>query len=248
MNKLKRIHIIRLIAVTAILFFTFSIINHIIYFDEINIEFYVNLIIIVVLLSVIMLLFEKLSKIDQQKNIEIKHDLESNIIKLTENNSELESKLALFEKIENQRIGNLTKEAELKKIIADFLINNSKSSNLLLYLTDTFQALAAVLYTQSEKKGYFTVKDTFGLPEGFTPAPFSKGEGLNGQVVADGKPQHIEEIPEDYFDVLSGLGKEKPKYLYLLPILKDEKCFALIELASFEKKDLEKIWENIITE
>ena len=242
MNKLKREHILRLIAVIATLFFAFSVINYIIFSAGTNVVFYVNLIIIIILLSVVLLLFEKLSKIDKQKIIDITNNLESKINELTVNKNELENKLAIFEKKENKRFGNLSREAELKKIITEFLKNSSMASKLLLYLTDTFQAIAAILYVQCEDDSNFIVKETFGLPEGFTPAPFSQGEGLNGQVAAVKKPQLIEEIPEDYFNVMSGLGQSKPKYLYLLPILNDEKCIALIELASFEKQDLDEIW------
>jgi len=248
MNKLKRELIIRLIVVVAALFFAFSVINHIIFYDGTEITFYVSLIIIVVLLSTVMLLFEKLSKTDRQKIIDVKKELESKIAELSDIKKEIEDKLESHEVKENNRIGNLKKEVELKNFITEFLEDNTKSSKLLLYLTDTFHALAAILYLQSEQEGYFAVKETFGLPEGFTPASFSQGEGLNGQVVADRKPQLIAEIPEDYFIVMSGLGQSKPKYLYLLPIIKDDRCVALVELASFEKQDLEKIWGNVISE
>lgn len=245
MNKLRREQIIRLIVVTAALFFTCSIINHIIFYVGTGLGFYVNLIFIIVLLSIVMLLFEKLWKIDDQRIKDIKNEFETKISDLTHRNSEIESKLTLLEKKENERIGNQTKEAELKKIVSDFLENNSKSPELMNYLTDTFKAMAAILYIQTKKEGNFTVKETFGLPEEFVPASFSEGEGLNGQVVSTGKPQLIKEVPEDYFKVLSGLGQTKPRFLYLLPILESGRCVALVELASFEKQDLEIVWDNI---
>jgi len=246
-NKLTRDKIIKLIVLAVVVFFVYSGITYIIFQEGTGVGFYVNLAAIVILLSFVMVLFERLAVIDLLKINDLKNDYESKIAVLSEKNRELERQVASFEKKVSKRIGILSKEAEMKKLIAEFVNHSDKPTRLLSYMVDTFQALAAVLYIQNEPEGEFVVKEHFGLLDDFVPANFSRGEGLNGQVAAAEKPQQIEDIPEDYFNLTSGLGKAKPKFLYLLPIMKDEHCFALIELASFEKQDLELIWEDITT-
>jgi hypothetical protein len=232
--------------ITVTLFFVYSVINHIFFNDITGISFYLNLVVLIVLLSFIMLLFEKLTKIERKHFGFVKKELERRILDLSGKNDTLKKEIEKFEYNKNKRIGNITKEAELKKIITGFLKNNKEASKLLTYTVETFNAMAAILYVQPEAEKEFIVKETFGLPENYTPASFSMNEGLNGQIAFEGKSHIVEDIPEDYFDVLSGLGQSKPKYLYLLPVMSEGVCVALVELASFEKNDIEIIWNNII--
>jgi hypothetical protein len=47
----------------------------------------------------------------------------------------------------------------------------------------------------------------------------------------------IHDIPESYFNISSGLGNSKPRFLLLIPVLFKEECIAVIELATFKKPD-----------
>ena len=67
--------------------------------------------------------------------------------------------------------------------------------------------------------------------------PFVIGEGIAGQAAEDKKPIRINDIPENYFDVSSGLGNSKPKHLMFIPIVYKNQTIALIEAGSFEKPD-----------
>jgi len=67
------------------------------------------------------------------------------------------------------------------------------------------------------------------------PIPeFMEGEGLIGQVVKDKKALFIEEIPEGYVNVISGLGNHNPKYLAIIPIIENENVVGVVEIATFK--------------
>jgi putative methionine-R-sulfoxide reductase with GAF domain len=61
------------------------------------------------------------------------------------------------------------------------------------------------------------------------------GEGLVGQVAATGNPLYIDDVPEGYITILSGLGNASPKFLLLIPVKAKEKVVGVIELASFTR-------------
>jgi hypothetical protein len=76
---------------------------------------------------------------------------------------------------------------------------------------------------------------------------FKKGETLPGQVAGNKQMVNIENLPEGYMTVLSGLGSSSPRHLIIFPLLYENETVAVIELASFkrfterEEKFLEKV-------
>jgi putative methionine-R-sulfoxide reductase with GAF domain len=73
------------------------------------------------------------------------------------------------------------------------------------------------------------------------------GEGFPGQVAKDGKLININNIPEGYMTIESGLGKASPVSLIIFPIIYEEKVLAVVELASFLKftQEDEEFFENL---
>jgi len=76
---------------------------------------------------------------------------------------------------------------------------------------------------------------SYGLDEESHLEELDLNEGLPGQCYSTGNELFIEDIPERYFVVSSGLGHAKPKVLVLLPLVNDEKVVGVLELASFKK-------------
>ena len=65
---------------------------------------------------------------------------------------------------------------------------------------------------------------------------FKVGEGLIGQVAKAGKSFILDDIPEGYITVKSGLGSANPTCLLICPWHDEKnKVFAVIELAAFKK-------------
>jgi methyl-accepting chemotaxis protein len=70
---------------------------------------------------------------------------------------------------------------------------------------------------------------------------FEVGIGLIGQCAYERAPIYLNEIPDNYMEITSGLGEANPKYVLLMPAIMNDKVFAVIELASFDKIEEYKI-------
>ncbi len=62
---------------------------------------------------------------------------------------------------------------------------------------------------------------------------FEAGEGLPGQVILDKKILNLQNVPEGYITVKTGLGEASPSSLLIIPIMLEEEILGVIELASF---------------
>lgn len=77
------------------------------------------------------------------------------------------------------------------------------------------------------------------------------GEGLVGATFLEKKTTYIEEVPQDYIHITSGLGGKNPDAILIIPLVVNEEAIGVIELASFntfgkhEIEFVEKIAENI---
>jgi len=62
---------------------------------------------------------------------------------------------------------------------------------------------------------------------------FAPGEGLVGQAALEKQPILLQNVPNDYIQITSGLGEAPPRNIIVLPILFEGEVKAVIELASF---------------
>jgi HAMP domain-containing protein/CheY-like chemotaxis protein len=62
---------------------------------------------------------------------------------------------------------------------------------------------------------------------------FMVGEGLVGQAALEKQPILLQNVPDDYIQITSGLGEAPPRNIIVLPILFEGDVKAVIELASF---------------
>lgn len=66
-----------------------------------------------------------------------------------------------------------------------------------------------------------------------TSITFDFGEGLVGQCATNGKTLYVDDIPEGYIKIISGLGSSSPKYLLIVPVKKGDTVTGVMEIASF---------------
>jgi transcriptional regulator with GAF, ATPase, and Fis domain len=62
---------------------------------------------------------------------------------------------------------------------------------------------------------------------------YTFGEGLIGQAAASGQLLYLDEVPEGYIKIISGLGSASPRYLIIVPVKHNEKVQGVLEIASF---------------
>jgi methyl-accepting chemotaxis protein len=66
-----------------------------------------------------------------------------------------------------------------------------------------------------------------------TKISYEFGEGLIGQAAASGQSLYVDDVPEGYIKIVSGLGTASPKFLLIIPILRDGLVSGVMEIASF---------------
>jgi putative methionine-R-sulfoxide reductase with GAF domain len=67
------------------------------------------------------------------------------------------------------------------------------------------------------------------------------GEGILGQTFLEKETTILNELPDDYIRITSGLGESAPKSLLIVPLKVDKQVYGLVELASFQPYALHEI-------
>jgi hypothetical protein len=135
-----------------------------------------------------------------------------------------------------------TDDEDIEKTVSQVLTGirsgkNLKAGNkILANLAKHLGFVQGILYIREQSGELYIAEGEYALT-GQKPSPFSKGEGLAGQVAESKTPMVLYDIPEQYFTVESALGSSKPRYLLLTPLLFEGDCYGVIELAAFKKPD-----------
>jgi putative methionine-R-sulfoxide reductase with GAF domain len=108
----------------------------------------------------------------------------------------------------------------------------SRKQEGLNILSNFLEAGQAAFYEWNGHEATFTFGFAFA-PELEVPT-YTLGEGLVGQA-ATGKSIYLDELPEDYFNVIeSGLGSARPRSLFVIPLSKEGKVIGVIEFAALK--------------
>jgi len=93
---------------------------------------------------------------------------------------------------------------------------------------------AAYLVSESEGKRALELKYGFALALAESQSvKFEFGEGLIGQAASSGQNLYLDEVPEGYIKIVSGLGTSSPRYLFIVPLKKEKEVKGVIEVATF---------------
>ena len=93
---------------------------------------------------------------------------------------------------------------------------------------------AAYMISDSDGKKTIELRSGYALSIGEnTKINYDIGEGLIGQAAASGRTLYIDEVPEGYVKVVSGLGMASPRYILIVPVKNQNNVSAVIEIASF---------------
>ncbi|MBX3739663.1 MAG: response regulator [Akkermansiaceae bacterium] len=112
------------------------------------------------------------------------------------------------------------------------------AEGVLHFLSRYVDAHAGVMFVS--RKGRFERLAMVGTSEGGVPSKFEAGEGLLGRAVAEKSVQRIDDVPEGYLTVTSGLGEGVPRHLLVIPAKVDDTVNAVIELGFIHPLNEEK--------
>ncbi len=127
-------------------------------------------------------------------------------------------------------------ETKINNIISELEkpLKDQKFSELILKaFAKEFYIVQGLVYVKDKDK--FKVNATYAMYNRNKIHDFSEGEGISGQVAKSKKIKQINDIPEDYIRVVSGLGAGSPKSLLFIPVLSENQTVAVIEVAAFDK-------------
>lgn len=110
------------------------------------------------------------------------------------------------------------------------------AEELINKLAIVLEAKLGVLYLKEEgKKTIFRkIASYAGMENKAGRDYFFEGEGLVGQCAIDKKVFFLNEVPDDYQVISTGLGTIQPKSILMAPILLKDEVLAVIELASLQ--------------
>ncbi len=93
----------------------------------------------------------------------------------------------------------------------------------------------AGFYIHEADAGRLSLLGSYAFREsGHRERSFALGEGLVGQCAVERTPIVLNEAPADYIRIGSGLGEASPRAISVLPVQRNDRLLAVLELASFE--------------
>lgn len=108
-----------------------------------------------------------------------------------------------------------------------------------------YEVCCGLIYMKNQETEQFDLSGQFALTDDPKYTSINEQDGIAGLAISTGKVQSWADIPEDYISVSSGLGQSNKLQLYVLPLKKNGKVEAVIEVASFGKLVLADIWSDI---
>lgn len=173
--------------------------------------------------------------------------------KSLKNAEEEEQKRKMEDEKQNWITQGIAKFAEIQRNYNNDLKELSFQiiSNLITYV-EANQGAVYVLDDSDNESKYFVLTSAvaFGRKK-LMENKYKPGESLVGRCAHEKKTINLLEVPEDYVNITSGLGKSNPRCMLLVPLILNDVVFGVIELASFHTFEdyqvsfIEKLGESI---
>lgn len=154
------------------------------------------------------------SKAEEKKQAEAKKDVKENIV-------------IDFEEVSRSLIPEEPYSSEEE--FAEKLLSNTANK---------FDVVQGLVFLKNHNTGKYSFSGGYAFFSEEKPREFIEGETLSGQVAKNKIILILNDVPDNYITVLSGLGKGSPKHLVIIPVTNSQnECIGIIELASFKAFD-----------
>ncbi len=134
---------------------------------------------------------------------------------------------------------------DLSQVVAKNSDLKIMATSLLNRIAHYYEIGLGVCYFKTKLSAKFSVQGVYGLKEEEILEEIDEQSGINGECIRSKKSMLISDIDEEYFSIESCSGSSKPKHLYLLPIVINDKTIGLIEIATFKLINIENHWLKI---
>lgn len=165
-------------------------------------------------------------------DLQIKKEREAILSGLQQRQGRIDAQIA--------RVTELLQQGNDIKLVAQAFISEFApvlgASFGLLYLTDS----SCTKDRQMELSGSYAVMGGNDIIES-APNRIRSGEGLLGQSIKDSRTILLNEVPQGYMKISSGLGESNPSSLIIKPIIHDHTVIGVLELASIYEFSSENI-------
>ena len=151
----------------------------------------------------------------------------------------------------NERLAQLSFDNEQKnklmqalRKVNDLMFGTLELENLannILHEVCRYTKAAVGLVYFSDDDHKLAIKASFAGTNSYSKQRLKIGEGLVGQAAKDGQITVINDLPEGYLKVQSGLGETSPTQLYLIPITHNQETIAVFELGYVNQPDEDSI-------
>ncbi len=143
--------------------------------------------------------------------------------KIEESLSDGREEILKAEQKAQEIIKELAQETDTKKLF----------NTLLKRIAKEYHIVQGLAYLKDKKTNKFKMLGKYAYYVLDKAPEFELGEGLPGQVAEDKQTLYINNIPKNYVTVLSGLGSSTPKYMAIIPIVKNNQTIAIFEITTF---------------
>ena len=127
------------------------------------------------------------------------------------------------------------KNVLLKKNIKGF------GEKLLSNMADDLEIVQGVFYFRKNQNSHYQAVATYALADQVRIEKFQEGESLPGEAAKRENVTILRNLPDDYRRVESGLGSDSPRFLYLVPVIHEKNCMALLEVSTFKELSDNKV-------
>ncbi|HTJ48255.1 MAG TPA: GAF domain-containing protein, partial [Cyclobacteriaceae bacterium] len=106
----------------------------------------------------------------------------------------------------------------------------------LVKYTGSNQGGLYILNDENERNKHLELVSLFAFDiKKFEKQQVKLGEGILGQTFLERETTYLNEIPEEYIRITSGLGDATPKTILMVPLKVDTEVYGIVELASFRE-------------
>lgn len=124
------------------------------------------------------------------------------------------------------------KEQEIFQGTQDCQSLEKYGEKVLSNIAKTFETVQGIVFVK-DTDGVFRIKASYAFYSEQKIDKFTLGEGITGQVAKNKRFLYVDNVPEDYIIVRSGLGSSYPRYLLIFPLLYNHESIGIVEIASF---------------